>query len=209
VAARHPLLTSLLLAADGCFPPADGECTILPPLPGGLECSLAFTGHALIATALGEDVVRGWRPDGFGGSLAPDFLRRLAGRHGWMDALDVTLVARGRGGGGPAELAGAQDHPRVRHARRVRRNVRVYGDQRGLITLAEGLAGRRELGIEAVPEGQGRGWGSSLLSDALGLVPAGEPVFAAVAPGNARSLRAFLATGFVPLGSEVLIMPAR
>jgi hypothetical protein len=29
-------------------------------------------------------------------------------------------------------------------------------------------------------------------------------VFAAVAPGNARSLRAFLAEGFVPLGSEVI-----
>jgi hypothetical protein len=52
-------------------------------------------------------------------------------------------------------------------------------------------------------------WPRCLLSDALGLVPRGEPVFAAVAPGNARSLRAFLATGFVPLGSEVLIMPLR
>lgn len=209
MAGQHPLLTSLLLAADGCFPPVDGECTILPPLSGGLECSVAFTGHAFIATALPEDVVRGWRPDGFGGSLAPDFLRRLAGESGWMDALDVILVARGRGGGGPPELGGAEDHPRVRHARHVRRRVRVYGDRRGLVTLAEGLAGRRELGIEAVPEGQGRGWGRSLLSDALGLVPAGEPVFAAVAPGNARSLRVFLATGFVPVGSEVLIRPAR
>jgi hypothetical protein len=36
-----------------------------------------------------------------------------------------------------------------------------------------------------------------------------EPVFAAVSPGNARSLRAFLAAGFVPLGSEALIEPGR
>ena len=41
--------------------------------------------------------------------------------------------------------------------------------------------------------------------DALSLVPAGEPVFAAVSPGNARSLRAFLAVGFYPIrhGGEV------
>lgn len=45
--------------------------------------------------------------------------------------------------------------------------------------------------------------------DERGLVPAGEPVFAAVAPGNARSLRTFLATGFVPIGSEVILRPAR
>ncbi|RIQ11374.1 hypothetical protein DY240_28965 [Jiangella rhizosphaerae] len=44
---------------------------------------------------------------------------------------------------------------------------------------------------------------------ALRLVPAGEPVFAAVTPGNARSLRAFLACGFTPVGSEVLLRPAR
>jgi RimJ/RimL family protein N-acetyltransferase len=35
-----------------------------------------------------------------------------------------------------------------------------------------------------------------------------EPVFAAVSPGNARSLRALLACGFTPIGSEVLLRPA-
>jgi hypothetical protein len=48
-----------------------------------------------------------------------------------------------------------------------------------------------------------------LLGDALALVPAGEPVFAAVAAGNARPLRAFLALGFVPIGCEVLFTPGR
>jgi len=33
-------------------------------------------------------------------------------------------------------------------------------------------------------------------------------VFAQVAPGNAASLRAFLAAGFVLIGSEVLIEPS-
>ncbi|WP_256339262.1 hypothetical protein [Streptomyces sp. 2224.1] len=55
----------------------------------------------------------------------------------------------------------------------------------------------------------GRGHGRSLLADALSLLPEGEPVFAAVSPGNARSLRAFLACGFTPVGREVLLRPER
>jgi hypothetical protein len=206
---KHPLLTHLLSAADGLFPRVDGACTVLPPLAGGLECSVAFTGHAMIATALSDDMVRSQHPDGFGGSLAPDFLRWLAGERGWIGVQDVTMVARGHGCGGLPELTDAANHPRVQHAEHLRRNVRVYGDQRGLATLAEGLAGRREISIEALPEGRGRGWGRSLLRDALGLIPDGEPVFAAVTPGNARSLRAFLSIGFIPVGSEVILRPER
>ena len=206
---RHALLTYLLEAADGRFPPADGGYTIVPALPDGLECSVAFTGHAVIATALPDDVARSWKPDGFGGSVAPQFLCWLAGANGWIGVHDLTLVARGQGDGSLPELTDTQDHPRVQHASQLRRDVRVYGDQRGVVTLAEGLAGRREISIEAAPEGQGRGWGRSLLRDALGLVPRGEPVFAAVSPGNARSLRAFLAVGFVPLGSEIILRPDR
>jgi hypothetical protein len=39
----------------------------------------------------------------------------------------------------------------------------------------------------------------------MAMTPQGELLFAAVAPGNARSLRSFLSRGFVPIGSEVLI----
>jgi hypothetical protein len=207
VSDEHPLLGLLRSAADGEYPPVDGGYTLLPALPGGLACSVAFTGHAVIAIDRPADEVAARRPDGFGGSLAPDFLRWLAGAGGWIGVIDATLVARGRGGGGPPERTDSEEHHRVRHARDLRRAVRVHGDERGLVTLAEGLAGRRELSIEAAAEGQGRGWGRSLLVDALGLVPAGEPVFAAVSPGNARSLRAFLAVGFQPIGSEVLLRP--
>ena len=42
----------------------------------------------------------------------------------------------------------------------------------------------------------------------LARLPAGEHCWAQVAPGNAASLRAFLACGFVPVCSEVLIEPA-
>ncbi|MFC7512389.1 hypothetical protein ACFQV4_27955 [Streptomyces thermocarboxydus] len=54
----------------------------------------------------------------------------------------------------------------------------------------------------------GRGHGRSLIADALSLVPEGEPVFAAVS-GQRPLLRAFLACGFRPIGSEVLLRPAR
>jgi len=209
VPSPHPLLAWLRAAADGRYPPADGGCSVLPPFTGGLECSMAFTGHAVIATALPADAVRARQPDGFGGSLAPDFLRWLAGERGWIGVIDVTLMARGRGDGTLPERVDAADHPRVRHATALRREVKVYGDERGLVTIARGLAGRRELSVEADPQGQGRGWGRSLLQDALGLVPPDESVFAAVSPGNARSLRAFLAVGFVPIGAEVLLRPER
>ncbi|MFF1419550.1 hypothetical protein [Streptomyces sp. NPDC058280] len=207
----HPLLTFFIDAADGRFPPVDGRVTVLPPLPGGLECSVAFTGHAVIATAMTSQAVYAQDPDGFGASLSPDFLRHLAGPKGWIGVTDATLTARGTGGTPRlAELTDADDHPRVRHARQLRTNVQVYGDDRGLITLADGLAGRRELSIELHrTQDSSPGHGRSLLADALSLVPEGKPVFAAVSPGNARSLRAFLACGFTPIGSEILLRPAR
>ncbi|AVV47722.1 hypothetical protein C6376_26530 [Streptomyces sp. P3] len=214
-AAPHPLLAYFLDAADGCFPPADGAVTVLPALPtppGALEASVAFTGHAVLATALAAPKIHALRPDGFGGSMGPDFLRALAGPTGWIGSVDAVLVRRGFGGAARLQpLSGADGHPRVRYARRLRAGVRVFGDERGLVTLAAGLAGRTELSIELhTPDHGGRsGHGRSLLGDALTLVQAGEPVFAAVAPGNARSMRAFLAAGFTPVGAEVIVRPDR
>lgn len=205
----HPLLERWLAAARGQFPAVDGSVLVVPALGAGLEACACFTGHALIATALPVLEVLRRDPDGFGGSLRPDFLRWLAGSSGWLSDIDVTLVAAGRGNGSLQPRHDLDAHPRVRRALSLRSEVSVYGDERGLVTLARGIAGRRELSIEASEAGQGRGWGRSLLSDALALVPAGEWVFAGVSPGNARSLRAFLGVGFRPLGSEVLFRPAR
>ncbi|MBO1337428.1 hypothetical protein [Streptomyces sp. VRA16 Mangrove soil] len=208
----HPLLALFTAAAEGRFPPCDGGVTLLPPLPHGLESSVAFTGHAVIATALPAAAVHALRPDGFGASLAPDLLRALAGPDGWIGCTDAVLVARGTGGAPRlADLSGtADDHPRVRHARELRTSVRVFGDERGLVTFGTGLAGRREIGVELhAPDAGSPGRGRAFIADALTLVPRGEPVFAAVSPGNARSLRAFLACGFVPVGSEVIVRPGR
>lgn len=74
---------------------------------------------------------------------------------------------------------------------------------------ASGLAGRLEVSVEVVENRRGTGTGRALLSEALGLVSVDDFVFAAVSPGNARSLRAFLAQGFVPVASEVIITALR
>ena len=203
----HPLLGLLLDAARGRFPPVDGGVTVLPPLPRGFEASLGFTAHAVIATALPAADVLGHGADGYGGAVSPAFLRWLAGARGTIDTLDLTLVMRAAhvaGRRAPPRRFDLDDHPRVRHARWQRADVAVHGDERGLVTLSSGLAGRREISIEVFGEG-GRGLGRALLGDALELVPDGEPVFAAVAAGNVRSLRAFTAVGFVPIGSEVVV----
>jgi hypothetical protein len=208
--APHPLLERYHAAAAGHFPDVDGLAEVVPPVGEGIECVAEFTGHSVIATALPAEEVLGWGVDGFGASMKPSVLTRLAGPGGWVGVIDATMVGTGRGH--DVDLPARDDlehHHRVRYARRLRTGVRVYGDERGLVTLAWGLAGRLELSVEASPAGQGRGWGRSLIHDALALVPDGAPVFAAVAPGNARSLRAFLGCGFVPIGSEVVIQPAR
>jgi hypothetical protein len=204
--AMHPLLTVLTEAAHGRFPEPDGEVTLLPGLPGGASAVLAFTGHSLVATALSRDDLAGVPFDGFGGSVSPGTLLRLAG-DGQIGVLDVTLAAPGLGGGALPRTSAWDDHHRVRFARGIRSDVVVHGDERGFVTLARGLAGRREMSVEVTDDRAERGAGRALVLEARRLVPARELLFAAVSPGNARSLRAFLAAGFVPLGSEVLITP--
>lgn len=194
----HPLLAVLLAAAAGSFPPADGRVVRHPPLARGHQAVVSFTGRVHLAIA---DPLDDLELDGFGAALHPTVLHRLAGPGGTIGTLDVLLVAAGLGGGSLPLRTDLDRHPRVRHARALRTRVRVHGDHRGLITLADGLAGRTELSVEAKTPGTGR----ELIGAGLRLVPAGEPVFAAVAPGNARSLRAFLALGFEPIGSEVII----
>jgi hypothetical protein len=199
----HPLLQAFVDAADGRFPPVDGGVTRVDP-DTAVRAVVAFTGHAYVmAPGPIDPPDEVTRPDGFGGALDPHFLVWLAGDRP-LGVLDATLVARGTGKRTALEATDRWDaHPRVEHARQLRDDVRVFGDERGLVTLGTGLAGRLELSVEAATVGRGRGWGRTLVADALGLVGDGEPVFAAVSPGNARSLRVFLALGFTPIASEV------
>jgi GNAT superfamily N-acetyltransferase len=199
----------LTAAAEGVFPPVDGRVEVVPPYLDGVEAVVSFTGHALVVTTLPIHVLVAAGADGFAGAVSLPVLSLLAGPDGAVDVLDALLVARGTGGGSLPERPDLEGHPRVGYARAWRRDVRVFGNEHGIVTLARGLGGVRELSFEVAEDRRGRGHGRALLRQALGLVPDGEPVFAAVAPGNAASLRSLLAAGFAPIGSVVLVRPAR
>lgn len=205
---EHPLLSVFSDAACGRFPAVDGRVVFMPPLRPKLEAVVSLTGRAYLASSLAAPDFVDFPLDGFGAALGPAVLLRLAGEGGTVGVVDATLVARGTGRGGPPLRPDLNAHPRVEHARALRDEVQVFGDDRGVVTIARGLAGRTEMSVETAP-GQQRGAGRALVADALGLVLEGEPVFAAVSPGNARSLRAFLAVGFQPIGSEVVVRVQR
>lgn len=214
----HPLLPILADAADGRFPDADGLADVLEPDGDGTLAVVGFTGHAYVLAGVEPSEVTDRQDDdaggGFGGVFTPALLSWLAGTTGTVGSTDVVLVAAGRGGGGSSvvrELAAddpARAHPRVRRAEQHRRGVRVFGDDAGLAIVGTGLAGRTELSVELFdPSRAPAGRGRALIAAGLAHVDRGEWCFAQVAAGNARSLRSFLAAGFVPIGSEVLITP--
>jgi hypothetical protein len=127
-----------------------------------------------------------------------------------MGSLDVVLVRHGAGGRPTlVERSDLEDHPRVQRARHHRRDVRVLGDASGFVTIGRGLVDRVEMSVELLDHAHGAGAGRQLIDDGLLAIGADELVFAQVAPGNAASLRAFLACGFRPIGSEVLIEVSR
>jgi hypothetical protein len=203
-----PLAAMLTDAVGDRFPVADGTVSVVPALQDGVEAVVAFTGHAVIATTLALDAVLAAGADGFGGATLPTLLTLMSGDGGEVECLDVLLGARGTGGGRLPRCPSADTHPRAMHARHWRSNVRVHGDDRGLLVLADGVAGLKQISYQVPPHARGRGLGRSLLADGLALVDRDEPVLTAVAPGNAASLRAVLAAGFVPLGSVQLVRPA-
>lgn len=204
----HELHRVLLDAASGRFPPVDGRVDVAVPMAGDHHAVVEFTGHSFVLTDRDRDDVLARGADGFGGASHPDLLRWLAGPDGRIGSHDAVLAARGTGGGTLAERNDLDDHPRVVRSRRHRHDVDVYGDETGVVTIGRGLVDRLEMSVEVFPVGVA-GAGRRLIIEALGLVPAGEVVFAQVAPGNAASLRAFLSCGFAPIGAETLLQPAK
>jgi L-amino acid N-acyltransferase YncA len=89
---------------------------------------------------------------------------------------------------------------------RYRTEVRAWQAPGGVVVIGRGVAGRREAAIEVDPGGRGRGLGRKLATAARHLVPDGAPVWAQIAPGNAASVRTFLAAGFAPVGGEALLL---
>ena len=205
-------------AARGRPPVANGDITVLPALPGGRHCVVAFTAHHVIAADVAEDTIR-QRIDvsDLSQPMGANFLMFLAG---WVGAspgpVDLLLAAP------PRELADdsfelwrrddLDAHPRVRRAGRYRPQLAVYADRQhgepdGVLVIGRGVADRWEMAYEVAPSARGRGVGRSLASAASSLVHDGEPVFAQVSPGNVASVRATLAAGYRPIGSEVLFSP--
>jgi L-amino acid N-acyltransferase YncA len=76
-----------------------------------------------------------------------------------------------------------------------------------VLLLGRGVAGRWEVAVEVDPDRRGRGLGAELAVAARRLVPGGAALWAQIAPGNAASVRAFLAAGFRPVGAEALLTP--
>lgn len=203
-------LADLLLGVErGEFPPPDGTITVLPAPSGRMCAVVSFTGHVAVAADVDPQWVHQRLPHGeLSDAYTPPFLGGLAtltGRR--VNAIDLLALAPpATGTAGPALSATDEDHPRVRRARRYRTGVSVWVCEGGVLTLGRGLADRWEVGIEVAAAYRGKGLGRGLARAARGLVPDGRPVWAQIAPGNAASVRAFLAAGYAPVGMEALLV---
>ncbi|MET8265763.1 GNAT family N-acetyltransferase [Micromonospora arida] len=209
-------LTDILdAAAHGHFPPSDGGTTVVSQPSRRDAGVIAFTGHSVVFTDEDPQWVRRTLStvdcDPLAATMNPRFLGALLGRtRRSMDTIDLLTVAGSLDGPPPlhlAELADA-DHPREVRARRRRDDIRVWAAEGGVVVLGRGVAGRWEAAIEVDDECRHRGLGRALATAARHLVPDGQPIWAQQAAGNARSVRAFQAAGFRPVGAEALLLQA-
>jgi GNAT superfamily N-acetyltransferase len=197
-------------AARGAFPPADGRTTVVPQPSHRDAGVLAFTAHAVVVTdedpAWVYDTLRGVDCDPLAAPMHPRFLAALLERTGrTCETVDAVLVGSPLPGAPPLALEEIEDtgHPRIRYARGRRDDVRAWTAQGGVLVTGRGVAGRLEVSVEVDDSVRHRGLGRRLVTAARHLVR--EPLWAQVAPGNARSLRAFQAAGYRPAGAELLL----
>ncbi len=174
---------------------------------------MSFPAYVVVAADVDRPWVDSWLGDGdYGAPLGPAFLGALEERLG-VEAgnLDAVLLAMPLAGEPPLPLRAVtgSHHARVARAHRYRSDVRVWISDHGILVVGRGLGGRWEAAFEVDEDARGRGHGRLLARAARHLVPDGRPVWAQCAPGNASSLRALLAAGYTPVGSEVLLIPPR
>jgi GNAT superfamily N-acetyltransferase len=203
--------------AAGCYPPPDGDVTIVRQ-PSPRDCGvLSCTAHAVIFADTDPGWIRGQLPDGdLGAPIGTAFLHALCTRTGRQaGSIDMLCVAPPLAGPPAIGLTyvemtatGSAAHPRLSRALRYRDDVRAWHADGGIALLGRGVAARWEVAIEVEPRSRGRGLGRQLATAARALVPDDAPLWAQVAPGNAASVRAFVAAGFVPVGAEVLLSTA-
>jgi GNAT superfamily N-acetyltransferase len=201
-------------AARGVFPPADGRTTVVPQACHRDAGVLAFTAHSVVFTdedpAWVYETLGGLECDALAATMNPRFLSALLERTGrTAETIDVMLVADPLPGEPPLALEEIEDagHPRVVYARGRRDDVRAWRAEGGVLVVGRGIAGRAEVSVEVDEEVRHRGLGRALATAARHLVA--EPLWAQVAPGNARSTRAFQAAGYRPVGAEALLLSAR
>ncbi|RAO31259.1 hypothetical protein ONO23_04085 [Micromonospora noduli] len=199
-------------AAHGRYPPPDGRTTVVPQPSRRDAGVIAFTGHSVVFTDEDPQWVRRTLAtldcDPLAATMNPRFLGALLDRtRRSMDTIDLLTVASCLDGPPPLHLAELTDadHPREVRSRRRRDDIRVWGAEGGVVVLGRGVAGRWEAAIEVDDERRHRGLGRALATAARHLVPDGQPVWAQQAAGNARSVRAFQAAGFRPVGAEALL----
>ncbi len=195
----------LSAAAKGHMPPPGKGPTIVPQPSKRDAGVIAFTGHSVIFADVGEEWIRaGLAEDDLSASLNPPFLTALERRMDrTVDNIDLLALGAPCDEKPPLRLVLAADHPRIERARRYRDDVRAWTCRGGVLVIGRGVAGRWEVAIEVDDGHRGRGLGRSLALAARRL--SAEPLWAQIAPGNAASVRAFLAAGYVPMGAEVLL----
>jgi GNAT superfamily N-acetyltransferase len=204
------LVGLLARVEDGQRLPTDPWLYLLPAPVDTTAAVLAFPGHVVVAADLDPDWIRARLPDGdLSAPMNPPFLhaceQQLGRRVNCIDGLYLAPPAAGPPLLDLREVADL-DHPRVRRARRYRPEVRIWTTDGGVLVVGRGLAGRWEAAIEVDPAYRGRGLGRTLAAAARHLVPEPRPLWAQVSPGNAASVRAFLAAGYRPVGAEALLV---
>jgi GNAT superfamily N-acetyltransferase len=198
-------------AARGVFPPADGSTTVVAQPCARDAGVLAFTAHSVVFTdedpAWVHATLRSLDCDPLAATMNPRFLAAFMDRTGRStDTVDLLTVAAPLPGEPPVALTEIDDpgHPRVERARERRDDVRVWAADGGVLVLGRGVAGRLEAAVEVTESARHRGLGRALAVAARHLA-GGEPVWAQQAAGNARSVRAFQAAGYRPVGAEALL----
>ncbi|WP_405731024.1 GNAT family N-acetyltransferase [Streptomyces sp. NBC_00028] len=200
-------------AARGVFPPADGRTTVVPQHSARDAGVLAFTAHSVVFTDEDpnwvHETLRGLDCDPLAATMNPRFLAAFLERTGRRaETIDTMLVGPPLSGEPPLALREIEDagHPRIAYARGRRDEVRAWTADGGVLVMGRGIGGRLEVSVEVDEGVRHRGLGRLLVTAARQLVA--EPLWAQVAPGNARSTRAFQAAGYRPVGAEVLLLSA-
>lgn len=205
----HELRKLLERVARGVFPDPDGAVEFVDQ-PGPRDCGvIAFTAHSVVFADVDREWMRALLPAGdVSAPLNPPFLRALEERTGRrVDNLDLLAVAGALAGPPPLPLVEITDvdHPRIRRALQHRDEVRAWQSEGGVVLLGRGVAGRWEIAVEVEDAHRGQGLGRRLARAGRHLLGTGQAVWAQIAPGNAASVRAFLAAGFLPAGAEALL----